>query len=422
MNYESIKVKLDPTPKQIRVLNSHIGGARFAYNTMLNYISDNWEEQKSNLSGYSIRNTWNKIKKDIAPWYKENYKDCYAEACFDLAKAFKNYFNGKNGKRRDKPGFPKFKKKHDTGSFRLPWNPEVSGTSIFLSKRIGKLHCFESVEKRVQGRKIKYVIVSFDGLSYYANLLVETDYPEYSSYKSDMVGVDLGVKNLATLSDGTIYDNNKYLSKYEKRLKRYQRMMSRKQGFRKGEAKSNRYKKAQHRLRKLHNKITNCRKDNIEKITTDICKTYKNISIENLKIKNMAKNYRLAKSVNDSSMRMFRECLERKAQKYENAIYIIDTYYPSSKTCSNCGQVKTKLNLNERTYICEQCGYEIDRDLNAAINLKQVAESASETLNGHGENIRHISLSTIKDMQISMKCQSGNQIRPEALDGNIKIL
>lgn len=182
-----------------------------------------------------------------------------------------------------------------------------------------------------------------------------------------------------------------------------QRDLARKKGYRKGESQSNNYKKQKLKINKIHKRIAHVRKDYIEKRTTELCKTYKIIGIENLKVKNMMGNHKLAKSVQDASMSMFLTTLCRKAVKYNNMIFKVDTFYPSSKTCSNCGQVKTKLGLDERVYECEECGIIIDRDLNAAINLKKVALSAVETLNACGESlnggdVRLISLSEISEL------------------------
>ena len=420
MVYEAVKVKLDPTPSQIRAFKSHVGAARFAYNACYSAIEKIKDTEDSiYISGRNIRDLiWMKIRDEVAPWHKENSKESYVNACFNLAQAYQNFFDGCSGKRKDKPGYPKFKKKSNYGSYTLSTGYfKVEGKRVYLSK-LGWVHCFEDLEKRINNLKMKSCTVSTDGDNWFASILVETDYPEYTDHLSGFVGIDLGLKELATLSNGAVYETFKPYRDQEKRLKRYQRICSRKQGHRKGEKKSKRYLKACKRRRKLERKIANQRRDRIEKITTDICKTYKNIAIEDLKVSNMQKNHYLAKSFKDASLSMFRACLERKAEKFNNHIYVIDTYYPSSKTCSRCGEVKAKLDLSERTYICEHCGHEIDRDLNAAINLEQVARNTQETINAHGEHIRPVSLSEIGSCL--MKRESGIEIRPEVLSSNTK--
>lgn len=301
---------------------------------------------------------------------------------------------------------------------------KINNKNIYLSK-IGWIHSFENIQKRVGYGKMKSCNVSTDGLKWYVSILVEREDIKFVRKDNSFIGIDLGLINLATTSDGELIENPKYLNKCEAKLKKELKILARKQGFRKGEKKSKRYTKQLLKVRKLHVKVRNCRKDNIEKITTEICKHYKNICIEDLRIKNMQKNHKLAKSLSDASLEMFRTYLERKAKKYGNTIYVIDTYYPSSKTCSNCGYVKTKLDLSERTYVCEKCGNIINRDYNAALNLENIAklfaESTSENSNAHGENVRLVYLKDIK--RISAKCESGlvDPVRPEVLADNSKI-
>lgn len=425
--YEAVKAAIDPSPREGRLLASNCGGARFAYNTMLSYIEDCYKNNIDvKIDFYSIRRTWHEIRDKVAPWHRVNSKECYANAIANLCQAYKNYFDSCKGKRKTKVGKPKYKKLGSSRSFTLsPPYFKVDNKSIYLSK-IGWIHSFENIQKRVGPGKMKSCTVSSDGLRWYVSVLVERE--DVSSVRTDdsFVGIDLGLTNLATTSDGELIENPRYLNRYETKLKREQRALARKQGFCKGEKKSKRYSKQLKKVRRLHAKVGYCRKDNIEKVTTEICRQYKNICIEDLKVKSMQKNHKLAKSLSDASLAMFRVCLERKAKKYGNNIYVIDTYYPSSKTCSSCGHVKAKLDLSERTYICENCGMSIDRDYNAALNLENIgrlfAESTSENSNAHGENVRLISLEDIK--QISVKCESGMDypVRPEVLTGNGKTI
>lgn len=424
--YEAVKVAIDPSPREEKLLLSNCGGARFAYNTMLNYIEDCYKNNIDvKINFYNIRSIWHKMRDEVAPWHKINSKECYANAIANLCQSYKNFFDSCNGKRKDKVGKPKYKKLCSNRSFTLSSGYfKINNKNIYLSK-IGWIHTFENIQKRVGYGKMKSCNVSTDGLKWYVSILVEREDVSFVRKDNSFIGIDLGLINLATTSDGELIENPKFLNKCETKLKKELKILARRQGFRKGEKKSNRYTKQLLKVRKLHAKVGNCRKDNIEKITTEICKHYKNICIEDLKIKNMQKNHRLAKSLSDASLAMFRTYLERKANKYGNIIYVIDTYYPSSKTCSNCGYVKTKLDLGERTYVCEKCGNVIDRDYNAALNLENIArlfaESTSENSNAHGENVRLVSLKDIK--RISVKCESGlaGPVRPEVLTDNGKI-
>ena len=223
--------------------------------------------------------------------------------------------------------------------------------------------------------------ISRRGGRWYAALTVERDEPVKKALKGGAVGIDLGVKTLATLSDGTVIPNPHHLQADERRLKRAQKALSRKT---KG---SKRRAKARERVARIHARITNRRNDTLHKLTTMLAQTYSDISIEDLNVAGMVKNHHLAKAVQDASFSELRRQLEYKTARTGAKLHFVDRWYPSSKTCSNCGSVKAKLSLSERTYKCEHCGLVIDRDLNAAINI-MVAGSAPETLNAHGGTVR----------------------------------
>ena len=236
----------------------------------------------------------------------------------------------------------------------------------------------ENVATRVGDARVLRMSIFQHAGRWYASLAIEReDEPIIQSPKGGAVGVDLGIKTLATLSDGTVFENPRHLKKSEQKLKRAQRALSRKM------PKSNRRAKARTKAARIHAHVANQRHDALHKLTTYLANNYSEISIENLNVLGMVKNHRLAKSVMDASFGEFRRQLEYKTARTGARLHVIDRWYPSSKTCSGCGRVKTKLSLSERTYRCESCGLVMDRDLNAAININ-VAGSASETLNAHG--------------------------------------
>lgn len=240
------------------------------------------------------------------------------------------------------------------------------------------MHCMENIAKRVDGARILRISVSRHGGRWYASLTVErADHHVPTTPKGGSVGIDLGVKELATLSDGTVIHNPRALDSNLKRLKRAQRSLTRKV---KG---SNRRCKARTRVARLHARVANLRHDMLDKTTTMLARTYADISIEDLNVAGMVRNHRLARSVEDAAFAEFRRQLEYKTAQTGARLHVVDRWYPSSKTCSNCGTVKAKLSLSERVYHCDKCGFVIDRDLNAAINI-QVAGSAPETLNARG--------------------------------------
>ena len=388
--YEAIKVALDPTPAQERRLLSHAGAARFAFNAALAHVKEAIEAgEKPEWSFYSLRKWWNHNKDELAVdddgviWWAENSKEAYSYGVESLAKGLSNWAKSRKGTRKGRRvGFPKFKSKNKstprfayaTGSFGL-----IDGDPKALKlPRIGRVHCMEDVAARVGDARVLRMTISQRAGRWYASLTIEReDEPIKQSPKDSTVGVDLGVKTLATLSDGTVFENPRYLKKSEQKLKRAQRALSRKM------PKSNRRAKASAKVARIHAHVANQRNDSLQKLTTYLASKYSEISIENLNILGMAKNHAIAKSVMDASFGKFRRQLEYKTERTGAQLHVIDRWYPSSKTCSRCGRVKAKLSLSERTYRCESCGLVMDRDLNAAINIS-VAGSAQETLNAHG--------------------------------------
>lgn len=388
---EAVKVALDPTPRQERLLESHAGAARFAYNAGLAHVKAMLERQeKPEWSYYALRRWWNANKDALAvsmetgkPWWPENSKESYNSGLESLADALKNFSKSRKGQRKGRRmGFPRFKSKdravpgfaYTTGSFGLI---DCDPYALRLPK-IGRVHCMENVSKRVNGAKVLRMSVSKRGGRWQASLTVErADLPIPSPPKGGSVGIDLGVKELATLSDGTIIHNPHALKSNLGRLKKAQRNLSRK---RKG---SNRRRKARTRVARLHARVADLRRDLLDKTTTMLARAYADISIEDLNVAGMVRNHRLARSVEDAAFAEFRRQLEYKTARTGARLHVIDRWYPSSKTCSNCGTVKAKLSLSERVYHCEECGLVIDRDVNAAINI-QVAGSAPETLNARG--------------------------------------
>ena len=239
----------------------------------------------------------------------------------------------------------------------------------------------ESVANRVGDGRVLRMTISQHAGRWYASLTVERDdKPVTNPPKGGAVGVDLGVKTLATLSDGTIIENPRYLKKSERKLKKAQRALSRKI---KG---SNRRAKAKAKVARIHAHVANQRLDGLHKFTTWLSRKYSDISIEDLHVAGMVKNRHLAKSISDAAFGEFRRQMEYKTARSGAALHVVDRWFASSQTCSGCGRVKAKLSLSERTYRCDSCGLTMDRDLNAAINI-HVAGSAPETLNARGGTV-----------------------------------
>ena len=375
---------------------SHAGAARFAYNAGLAHVKEALDNGESpEWSHYGLLRWWNANKDELAVnqttgvvWWSQNSKESYSMALRSLAQGFSNWSKSRKGKRKGRRvGFPKFKSKNTTMRFAYSTGfaaPMASDPYGLKLPRIGRVHCMENVYKRVAGARLIRITVSRRAGHWYASLTVEREPAapaSVSSPKRGAVGVDLGVKNLATLSDGTVIPNPRALGTRLKALRKAQQALSRRV---KGSA---RREKAKERVARLHARVADVRADAINKATAMIARNYSTVCIEDLNVAGMVKNHSLARSVSDAALGEFRRQLEYKTACNGVALRVVNRWYRSSKTYSGCGSVKAKLSLNERTYRCDSCGLTMDRDLNAAINI-QVAGSAPETLNARGEDVR----------------------------------
>ena len=394
--YEAVKVRLDPTPRQERLMASHAGAARFAYNAGLAHVKEAMESgEPADWSHYGLLRWWNANKDELAvnkitgeAWWSQNSKEAYSMAFRSLAQGFSNWSKSRKGQRKGRRvGFPKFKSKNNVARFAYSTNftaPKASDPYGLRLSCIGRVHCMENVYKLVGGARLIRITVSRRAGRWYASLTVERESAapaSVSAPKGGVVGVDLGVKNLATLSDGTVVPNPRALSKKLRVLRKAQQALSRKV---KGSA---RREKAKERVARLHARVSDVRADAINKATTTIARNYSVVCVEDLNVAGMVKNHHLARSLSDAALGEFRRQLEYKTARSGAVLSVVDRWFPSSKTCSNCGVVKAKLSLGERVFNCDACGASIDRDLNAAINIK-VAGSAPETLNARGEDVR----------------------------------
>ena len=329
------------------------GCVRFVYNRML---SDRIEHY--NLTGKSLNNTPAQYKSEFT-WLKEVDSLALANAQMNLNTAYRNFFRDKSN------GFPKFKSKKNN-NFSYTTNNQ-KGT-VYVENGYIKLPKLKSPVKIRQHRSFEGVIKSCTiskapSGKYHISILVETEIQKLPA--SDMrVGIDVGIKDFAVLSNGEAYKNPKHLRKSEKRLAKLQRDLSRKQI-----GSSNR-NKARIKVAKLHEKIANQRMDFLHKKSTEIIRKNQAIVIEDLKVKNLMKNHNLAKSIAEVSWSRFREMLDYKSRWYGRELIIAPPDYPSSQLCSDCGNRSSQTkDLACRVYICPECGLEIDRDYNASLNL-----------------------------------------------------
>lgn len=377
---------------------SHAGAARFAYNAGLAHVKETLENGESaDWSHYALRRWWNANKDTLAVnqdtgvvWWSQNSKEAYGGGLRDLARGLSNWSKSRKGQRKGRRvGFPKFKSKNSVMRFAYSTNftaPTAGDPYGLKLPCIGRVHCMENVYKRVAGAHLIRITVSRREGRWYASLTIEREsVSPASSPKGGAVGVDLGVKNLATLSDGTVIPNPRSLNVGLRALRKAQQALSRKV---KGSA---RRERAKERVARLHARVADVRTDAINKATAMIASKYSTVCIEDLNVAGMVKNRHLARSLSDAALGEFRRQLECKTARSGAVLRVVDRWYPSSKTCSNCGTVKAKLSLSERTFNCDACGLSMDRDVNAAINI-DVAGSAQETLNARGEDVRRSDL------------------------------
>ena len=372
---------------------SHAGAARFAYNAGLAHVKEALDSGESaDWSHYALLRWWNANKDTLAVnrdtgvvWWNQNSKEAYNVALHGLARGLSNWSKSRKGQRKGRRvGFPKFKSKNNTMRFAYSTGftaPKAGDPYGLKLPRIGRVHCMENVYKLVNEARLIRITVSRRAGRWYASLTVERESATNSAPKGVSVGVDLGVKSLATLSDGTVIPNPRALGTRLKALRKAQKALSRKSEG------SVRREKARESVARLYARVADVRADAINKATTMIARSYNTVCIEGLNVAGMVKNRHLARSLSDAALGEFRRQLEYKTARNGVALRVVDRWFPSSKTCSDCGVVKAKLSLSERVYNCDACGLSIDRDLNAAINI-QVAGSAPETLNARGGDVR----------------------------------
>ena len=348
----SHKIRIYPNREQEQFLKKSCGVARFAYNWGL----EEWQNQYKNggkPNRFKLDKQFNSIKKQEFPFVCEVSKCCSQIAFANLGKAYKNFFD-----RRAK--YPKFKKKGIHDSFGLDnLNFRVDGKHIKLAK-MAPMRMAEPL--RFDG-KIVSGTVSRAADKWYISIAVEVKKDLKLQKTGKFVGVDLGVKDIAITSDGCKFANPLWIQKSEKKLKRLQRELARRQRA------SKRRERTRLRLARQHNRITNQRKDWLHKITTYLIRSYDVIALEDLNVRGMVKNHNLAKSITNVAFGEFNRQIEYKAQMYGKQIYRVDRFFPSSKTCSNCGCVQEKMPLHVREWTCPDCGAHHDRDINAATNL-----------------------------------------------------
>ena len=360
---KAYKYRIYPNKQQEELIQKTFGCCRFVYNQYLAKRIELYKTDKSTLNYNACSNDLRRLKQENE-WLKEVDSVSIQSALKDLDVAYQNFF--RRVKQGDsKAGFPRFKsKKENKKSYKTKYtngNIRVLSNKIKLPK-LGLVKC--KVSKQIEGRILNTTISQNPSGKYFVSVCcTDIEIPQYSS-TSAVVGIDLGLKEFAITSDGQHIENPKYLFKSQKKFAKLQRQLSRKT------IGSKNRNKARIKVARQYEKITNQRMDFLQKLSTQLIKDYDVICLEDLKIKNMVKNHKLAKSISDVSWSEFIRELQYKAEWQHKIVQKIDTYYPSSQLCSNCGYKFTGTkDLSVREWICPQCGVHHDRDENAAINI-----------------------------------------------------
>ena len=388
---KSYKVRLEPNNKQHARMMQYAGAARFAYNWALEQQDKNHKAGGKFLSDCDLRKQFT-LHKQTNPWLYDISNAVTAQAINDACLAYIRFF-------KKQANFPKFKsrKRSKPSFFQNGWKIMFTSTHV----KIAKISTKTTRNKRklnwiklTETNRIPFVDtylnprVTFDGLHWYVSVGVEHPDDSVPVPTGQGIGIDLGLKELAVCSDKHTYKNiNKTdrVKRLEKQKLRKQRQISKKYILNKqgnNYVKTKNIEKSELKLLKINHKLTNIRKDYIHKVTTDIVKREPSfIVLEDLNITGMLKNKHLAKSVQEQCFYRFREILTYKAERAGIKLVIADRFYPSSKLCSHCGSIKHNLKLSDRTFKCNECGLEIDRDLNASLNLCRYSTVSSTGIN-----------------------------------------
>ena len=360
----SYKFRIYPNIAQAQQIHRTFGCCRFVWNHYLAQRIEAYRETEKSPTRFIQDKDLTSLKKqEETIWLRKVDATALQSSLRDLDIAYQNFF--RRVKKGEKPGYPKFKSKHD---HRQSYKSKCVGTNIkVLDKavqlpKLGLMKC--RVSKAVKGRILSATVSQSPSGKYFVSICCTDVEINPMPPTGAVVGIDMGLKAFAITSDGVEYPNHKYLAKSQKKLAKLQRQLSRKS---KG---SNRWEKARLQVARLHEHITNQRHDMLHKLSTDLVRNYDLIAIEDLASSNMVKTHKLAKAISDAGWGEFRRQLQYKAAWYGKEVVAIDRFYPSSQLCSACGaQWSGTKDLSVREWTCPQCGAQHDRDINAAKNI-----------------------------------------------------
>ena len=358
---KAYRCRLYPNKEQAALIDKTFAACRWVWNISLETRMAAYKVNNKTLTYYDLQKTL-KLWRSVNPWLSDVPQNALYQTIRDLDKAYKNFFRRvKNG---EKPGYPKFKSARDGNQ---SYRTQEMGVRILDDRHIqlpklGPVKC--RITQPVEGRILNVTVRRVPSGKYYVSICcTDVPDPEKPMGDEDVLGIDVGIKDLMVQSDGTRVPNAKHLSRSERKLRREQRKLSRR---RKGSAN---WHKQKHKVALVHERVANKRKDTIHKATTQAVRKSSAIAVEDLNVKGMSKNRHLAKAVSDAGMSEIHRQLQYKCDWYGRDFVKVDRWFPSSKTCGECGCVFDGLTLSMREWTCPECGAHHDRDLNAARNI-----------------------------------------------------
>ena len=350
---KTYKFRLCPTREQEVLLNKHFGHSRWVYNHFLNERKEQYQADKKSDKYYAQCASLTKLKKEEdTKWLKEVNSQTLQFALRSLDTAFLNFFRGN-------AQFPKFKSRKHKNTFTIPQFGKLEDGRIIIPKFKGGIKV--KLHREVNGKIGKMNITKTPTGKYYVSIFTEQEIEELPK-TNKQVGIDLGLKDFVITSDNKKFKNNRYTKKYAKQLKKAQQHLSRKQ---KG---SNGFEKQKLKVAKIHEKIANSRLDTLHKVSYELVRDNGLIVIEDLNVKGMIKNRKLSKHIADASWGNFVNLLQYKCDWYGRELVKVNRFFPSSKTCNECGWINQDLNLSIREWTCKN-GHKLDRDFNASLNI-----------------------------------------------------
>jgi putative transposase len=372
---KAYKIKLYPTVAQAKQIDLTINHCRFIYNKFLEDRITTYQEFKDRpelLKKIKYKTT--KQLREEFPFLNEVSFNALDAKRLDVENAYKNFF-------RTKKGFPKFKSKHRSRLSYKHYNDNRIIDNKLTLTRVGRI-VFRGLAEEYQGTLKQVTIVKNKDNTYEAILMVEREEIHKPRKSNNILGIDLGIKSFITCSNGEQIDITN-TDNIERKVKQAQKHLSRK------ERGSNRYEKQRVKVARLHTKRTNIQKHFFDHLVNKLCSENQTIYLEDLNVKGMVKNRKLSRAISNQAWSKFVNTLTLKSREYDTKVVKIDRFYPSSKLCSKCGNIDKELKLSDRTYKCK-CGLEIDRDLNAAINIKNFDIIKSSEIGDYrrGEKVR----------------------------------